>query len=71
MRMYPLFLGSLGFGEMFLIFLAIMLLFGGRKIPELMHGLGKGLKSFRAGMKDVEDELKEVKKDIKELEKDE
>ena len=70
MTIYPLFLGSLGFWEILLIFLAVMLLFGGKKIPELMHGLGKGLKSFREGMKDVEDELKEVKKDIKELEKD-
>ena len=38
--------------------------FGGKKIPELMRGLGKGVKSFKEGMKDVEDDVKEIKKDI-------
>jgi sec-independent protein translocase protein TatA len=44
--------------------LVVLLLFGGKKIPELMRGLGKGVKSFKEGMKDVEDDVKEIKKDI-------
>ena len=60
----PLLFGSLGFWEIVLIVLVIVLLFGGKKIPELMRGLGKGVKSFKEGMKDVEDEVKEIKKDI-------
>ena len=60
----PLLFGSLGFWEIALIVLVILLLFGGKKIPELMRGLGKGVKSFKEGMKDVEDDVKEIKKDI-------
>lgn len=45
---------GLGFQEVLVIALIILLLFGGKKIPELMHGLGKGVKSFKDGMKDVE-----------------
>ena len=41
----------------------VLLLFGGKKIPELMRGLGKGVKSFKEGMKDVEAEVNEIKKD--------
>lgn len=60
---YPLIL-NFGFWEIALIVLVILLLFGGRKIPELMKGIGKGVKSFREGMKDVEDDIKEIKSDI-------
>ena len=60
----PLLFGSLGFWEIALIVLAIVLLFGGKKIPELMHGIGKGLKSFKEGMKDVEEDIQDIKKDI-------
>ena len=56
--------GSLGFWEITLIVLVVLLLFGGKKIPELMRGLGKGVKSFKEGMKDVEEDVKEIKKDI-------
>ena len=49
---------NLGTGEVILIVAVILLLFGGRKIPELMKGIGKGVKSFRQGMNEVEDELK-------------
>lgn len=52
-----LFLGNLGTGEIIIIVLAILLLFGGKKIPELMKGLGKGVKSFKDGLKEVEDEI--------------
>ena len=64
MLVYPLFLGSLGFWEILLIVLVFLLLFGGKKIPELMHGLGKGMKSFRQGMNEVEDEIKEATKEF-------
>ena len=43
--------------EWIIILLVILLLFGGKKIPELMRGLGKGVKSFKEGMKDVQNEL--------------
>ncbi len=45
--------------EILLIALIILLLFGGRKIPEMMRGLGKGVKSFKEGMNDLSDEAKE------------
>ena len=47
-----LFLGSFGTTEIILIVLAIVLLFGGKKIPELMKGMGKGVKSFKDGLKE-------------------
>jgi sec-independent protein translocase protein TatA len=52
-----LFLGNLGTGEIILIALAILLLFGGKKIPELMKGIGKGVKSFKDGVKGIEDDI--------------
>ena len=50
--------------EWIIIALVVLLLFGGKKIPELMRGLGKGVKSFKEGMKDVEGEVKDIKKDL-------
>ena len=50
--------------EWVIIALVVILLFGGQKIPELMRGLGKGVKSFKEGMKDVQGEVDEIKKDI-------
>ena len=52
-----LFLGNIGVWEIVLIALVVLLFFGGRKIPELMKGLGKGVKSFKEGMNEVEKEL--------------
>jgi len=49
---------GLGGQEVLLIALVVLLLFGGAKIPELMRGLGKGVKSFKDGMKDVDEEVK-------------
>jgi sec-independent protein translocase protein TatA len=61
-----LFLGNVGAPEIIVIALIVLLLFGGKKIPELMKGLGQGVKSFKDGMKGVEDELKnDTKKDDK------
>ena len=45
---------GLGMNEVLLIALVVLLLFGGKKIPELMKGLGKGVKSFKEGMKEIE-----------------
>ena len=58
-----LFLGSIGYQEIILIALVILLFFGGKKIPELMRGMGKGVKSFKDGMNDVEKDIKETKKE--------
>ena len=56
--MYPnIILFSLGMPEIILIALAILLIFGGKKIPELMRGLGKGVSEFKKGVKDVENEI--------------
>lgn len=52
------FIGGLGFQEVLLIALVVLLFFGGKKIPEMMKGLGKGVKAFKDGMKDVENETK-------------
>jgi sec-independent protein translocase protein TatA len=49
---------NLGTGEIIVIVLIVLLLFGGKKIPELMRGLGKGVKSFKQGMNEVEEEIK-------------
>lgn len=57
-----LFLGNIGTGEIIIIALIVLLLFGGAKIPELMKGLGKGVKSFKDGLKEVEDEIKDIDK---------
>ncbi len=52
-----LFIGNLGTGEIIIIALVVLLLFGGKKIPELMKGIGKGVKSFKDGMNDIEKEI--------------
>ena len=48
---------AIGTTEIVLIVLAVVLLFGGKKIPELMKGIGQGVRSFKDGMKDVEKEI--------------
>ena len=53
---------GLGFQEILVIALIILLIWGGKKIPELMHGLGKGVKSFKDGMNEVTN-LEEDKKE--------
>lgn len=55
---------NLGMGEIVLLSLLVILLFGGKKIPELMKGLGKGVKSFKDGMNEAETEIKKAKDEI-------
>ena len=56
---------NFGIWEVLIIAFVVLLLFGGRKIPELMKGLGKGVKSFKEGMKDVEKEIKDIDNEVK------
>lgn len=60
---------GLGAQELLLIALVVLLLFGGAKIPELMRGMGKGVKSFKEGMKEVDEEVNKAKSSIAEDEK--
>ncbi|MCL2098269.1 MAG: twin-arginine translocase TatA/TatE family subunit [Bacteroidales bacterium] len=54
-----MFLGAIGMQQIIVIALIVLLLFGGKKIPELMKGIGKGVKQFKDGMNGLDDELKE------------
>ena len=51
--------GGLGLNEIIVIAIIVLLLFGGKKIPELMNGLGKGVKSFKDGLKEADPETKD------------
>lgn len=55
MLVYPL--GIIGPWQIVIIALVIVLLFGGKKIPELMKGVGKGVKSFKEGMQEVDEQI--------------
>ena len=68
--MTKLLMFGLGMQEILVIALIVLLLFGGKKIPELMKGLGKGVKSFKDGIKEVDDEVKEIK-EVKEMTEEE
>ena len=61
MMVTPLFIGGIGMQEALLIVLVVLLFFGGKKIPELMKGIGKGVRSFKEGMNNVEKEIDEIK----------
>ena len=52
-----LFIGNLGAGEIMVIALIVLLLFGGKKIPELMRGIGKGVRSFKEGVNNIEQDI--------------
>lgn len=65
-----LFIGSLGPYEIVLILLVVVLLFGGKKIPELARGLGKGIREFNSAKASIEEEIKDgMKVDLKEKKK--
>lgn len=59
--MTSLFIGGIGMQEVLLLALVVLLFFGGKKIPELMKGIGKGVRSFKDGMNNVEKEIDEIK----------
>lgn len=65
-----LLLFGLGAQEILLIALIVLLLFGGKKIPELMKGLGRGVKSFKEGVNEVDDAVSDTAKDVKESAKE-
>lgn len=52
---------NLGMPEIIIIAIVVLVLFGGKKLPELMHGVGKGIRDFKKGMNGIKDE---IKKDI-------
>lgn len=58
----PLLIGGLGMQEVLVIALVVLLFFGGKKIPELMNGLGKGIRSFKEGMNDIKKDIEEEPK---------
>lgn len=62
-----LLLFNLGTGEIVIIALVVLLLFGGRKIPELMKGLGKGVRGFKEGLNDVQNEINRPLNELDEL----
>ena len=55
-----LFLGNVGAGEIIIIALVVLLIFGGKKIPELMKGIGKGVRSFKEGVSGIEKDIEEA-----------
>ena len=62
-------LGFIGTQEVIIIAIIVLLLFGGKKIPELMRGIGKGIRSFKEGMDDVKSEIeKPIDQDRKDAE---
>lgn len=65
-----LLLFGLGAQEILLFALMVLLLFGGKKIPELMKGLGRGVKSFKEGVNEVDDAVNDTAKDVKESAKE-
>ena len=67
MAQHLLFFGNLGGSEIIIIALVIVLLFGGKKIPELMHGVGKGVRSFKEGMNDIQKQIDEPVEEKKEI----
>jgi sec-independent protein translocase protein TatA len=66
----PVLLGMLGTNEIIIILIIVLLLFGGKKIPELMRGLGKGVREFNDAKSNVKKEIEESAGDVKNSIKD-
>ena len=66
MLTYPLLFGSIGWGEVLIIVLVILLLFGAKRIPELMKSMGKGVRSFKDGLKEIDEQVNQSDADRKE-----
>ncbi|RLE17578.1 MAG: twin-arginine translocase TatA/TatE family subunit [Acidobacteria bacterium] len=58
-------MGNLGIGEILLIFLVLLLLFGGKKLPQLAEGMGKALKNFRKAVQEPDEDEKTEDKETK------
>lgn len=56
----PLLVGSLGWPELLLIALVILIFFGAKRIPELMKSLGKGVKSFKQGVNEIDEQINQI-----------
>lgn len=56
-------MSNIGMGELLVILIIVLLLFGGRKIPEMMRGLGKGVSEFKKGMREGDEPINNEKKD--------
>lgn len=69
--MTPLFIAGLRLPEILFIALIVLLLFGGKKIPELMKGIGQGVRSFKEGVNDISKEVKSDTTATEEKEKEE
>ena len=54
--------GGIGFQELLLIFLVVLILFGARRIPDIAQGLGKGIREFKKAVKDTKDEISKIDK---------
>jgi len=54
--------GGIGFQELLLIFLVVLILFGARRIPDIAQGLGKGIREFKKAVKDTQDEISKLDK---------
>lgn len=65
MSILPLVFGSLGWPEIVLIALVILIFFGAKRIPELMKSLGKGVKSFKQGVNEIDEQINQVDSDLK------
>jgi len=56
-------MSNIGMGELLVILIIVLLLFGGKKIPEMMRGLGKGVSEFKKGMREGDEPVNNEKKD--------
>ena len=71
MSFHLLFIFGQGPWEIFIIFFVVLLLFGGKKIPELMRGIGKGIREFNAARSSIEQEIKDGMRETERKELDE
>ena len=60
---------NLGMGELLVILIVVLLLFGSKKIPEIAQGLGKGIREFKKSIKEVEDQITTPNNEIRDLKK--
>lgn len=66
MIIYPLLFGTIGWPEILVLVLVALLLFGAKRIPELMKSMGKGVRSFKEGLKEIDDQVNQSDDEKKE-----